>query len=314
MIKMIIEKSKKTFFGGLKFTFLQLNDSVFRTKKKVKVGKNKSCYYIYFHKDQIDYFHFTPKQPKKIDKNKFEIRSLQSDLTDITQLEVKKTTKDELIRELQVNYKKVAIFYEFSDSAKSKVKDFYGTFEELTISHKAWFITNQYNVESRKFHGGASSKEERKEITIQFSKLPKIESNLKFPEIPFGREKLFLLPDIMITFYLNICKPISYHNIVAAQKNQEFIEFGKVPKDAEVVDWTWKFVNKSGEPDLRFKENEEIPVLSYSEIYLQDTNNFHIQISFSRRNIGKKFAHLLTSYSRNAFINGNYNFINNKII
>ena len=47
-----------------------------------------------------------------------------------------------------------------------------------------------------------------------------------------------------------------------------FIESDTVPHDAKVVDRTWRFVNKNGDPDRRFNNNHEIPVCLYGELAL----------------------------------------------
>ena len=37
------------------------------------------------------------------------------------------------------------------------------------------------------------------------------------------------------------------------------------PRDARQVDTTWRFVNKNGGPDRRFKDNRQLPVMLYGE-------------------------------------------------
>lgn len=45
-----------------------------------------------------------------------------------------------------------------------------------------------------------------------------------------------------------------------------FIEDEKIPRDAAVIGQTWKYVNKSGGPDNRFKDNRQIPVCRYGTL------------------------------------------------
>lgn len=60
-----------------------------------------------------------------------------------------------------------------------------------------------------------------------------------------------------------------------------FIESSPVPKDARVVDHTWQYVNKSGGPDKRFKNNRQLPVCLYGELKLQSPTGLNTIIMFS---------------------------------
>ncbi|MGN5879207.1 hypothetical protein ACNQRN_31180, partial [Pseudomonas aeruginosa] len=60
-----------------------------------------------------------------------------------------------------------------------------------------------------------------------------------------------------------------------------FIEDGAVPKVSEIVSRTWKFVNKKGGPDTRFKNNRELPVVRSEEVQFSSNTGLleGIQIS-----------------------------------
>jgi len=62
-----------------------------------------------------------------------------------------------------------------------------------------------------------------------------------------------------------------------------FIEDDRVPKDARIVDTTWRYVNKRGGPDKRFKNNKELPVVLYDELQLSSSSGLleHFQISMT---------------------------------
>ncbi|PYO44381.1 MAG: hypothetical protein DMD33_03095, partial [Gemmatimonadetes bacterium] len=54
----------------------------------------------------------------------------------------------------------------------------------------------------------------------------------------------------------------------AQPTDTRFNEEQYVPSDTQVIGRTWRYVNKSGGPDRRFKNNREIPVCAYSELLL----------------------------------------------
>lgn len=65
-----------------------------------------------------------------------------------------------------------------------------------------------------------------------------------------------------------------------------FIEEDRVPRDAEVVDHTWRYVNKSGGPDRRFKDNPRLPIVLYQEILFQSPSGLNELIQLSHTGVG----------------------------
>jgi hypothetical protein len=61
-----------------------------------------------------------------------------------------------------------------------------------------------------------------------------------------------------------------------------FIEHETVPSDARVVDRTWQFVNKKGGPDLRFKNNRELPVCAYNQFNLSTPDGLDVRFIGSK--------------------------------
>ena len=61
----------------------------------------------------------------------------------------------------------------------------------------------------------------------------------------------------------------------------EVIEDKAVPKDSQVVGQTWQYVNKSGGPDKRFKNNRRLPICLYGELELHSASGLNTVIMFS---------------------------------
>ena len=64
-----------------------------------------------------------------------------------------------------------------------------------------------------------------------------------------------------------------------------FIESEKSSCDASVVGSTWKYVNKSGGPDKRFKDNRELPICLYGEIELKSASGLNTILMFSNADL-----------------------------
>lgn len=69
-----------------------------------------------------------------------------------------------------------------------------------------------------------------------------------------------------------------------------FVEDGGVPKDSTKVGTTWKYVNKSGGPDKRYKDNKQLPILQYGELTLSSPSGFHFVWQTSRADSPKTLA------------------------
>ena len=68
-----------------------------------------------------------------------------------------------------------------------------------------------------------------------------------------------------------------------------FVEEESVPRDSQVVDRTWRYVNKKGGPDKRFSNNRELPVVLYEEMYLTSSSGLNEIIQLSRIGYGTRF-------------------------
>ena len=58
--------------------------------------------------------------------------------------------------------------------------------------------------------------------------------------------------------------------------NTRFVESSNVPRDATIVGKTWQYVNKSGGPDRRYKNNRQsnrIPEVTYNTFWLKRLND-----------------------------------------
>lgn len=89
---------------------------------------------------------------------------------------------------------------------------------------------------------------------------------------------------------------IGYDKVEITYTLTKFIEEDPLPKDAEVVDHTWKKVNKNGSRDKRFKGNYEIPVVVYGEFTMKVGESLHEIFQFSNHRAGQNFYDLLSAY------------------
>lgn len=73
----------------------------------------------------------------------------------------------------------------------------------------------------------------------------------------------------------------SYKDLNIIQSYTPFIESDKVPSDAEILRYTWKYVNRDGGPDKRFKNNRQYPVCKYGDLIISEGSNLYIRMMCS---------------------------------
>lgn len=156
---------------------------------------------------------------------------------------------------------------------------------KVTKSDKIWRIMQSSKVIDKKYSGGAANTVKR--IACQATTKPPFPFKANTPAATFkaGRETLVFLPDKLFIIQGSKIGALNYSDILTSAHTTRFIESERIPRDANIVDRTWKYVNKSGGPDKRFKDNRELPICLYGEIELKSTSGLNTVIMFSNANL-----------------------------
>lgn len=187
------------------------------------------------------------------------------------------------------NRKTTVIFYDIDKEAEELFKAIYNSFERLKQSKKIWHISAKGNINDSKYHAGANQAVNRKEIKINFKNPAFIKTNIPTPSIPVGTQTIYFFPDKILIFEKNKVGGLSYENANFAIGTSLFVEEESVPTDSEVVDHTWRYVNKRGGPDKRFKDNKKLPIAKYETTHLTSNSGLNELIYISK--VGQ-FAHI----------------------
>ena len=263
--------------------------------------------------------HNNTQNIKKYNQNNYTPKSENEDLDEYTTEEICDSSSIELVEEIKNNYSKITlkwfsllfvfniylfilsfiifayldykrkntiIFYDIDEETEARLQQFYDAFDEITKCKRKWYILSKnYNFDS-KYNAGASSLVNRKDIIIA-NKVPKyIKTNVKIPCIPVGKQKLYFFPDKILIIEGKKVGALSYKNLGISVTNGNFIETEMKPWDGTVVDYTYKYVNKSGGPDRRFANNPRYPIMSYSYINFYGDNVFNECIMLSKQGVG----------------------------
>lgn len=126
----------------------------------------------------------------------------------------------------------------------------------------------------------------RKAVAPSAGSPPYFQTNVSIPVLPAGRQRLYFLPDRVLVLDAHGVGSIGFEQLQVSSRDQRFVEDGGVPSDTRVVDTTWRYVNKKGGPDKRFKNNREIPIVIYEEILLASRSGLQELFQASRTGVG----------------------------
>jgi tellurite resistance protein len=154
--------------------------------------------------------------------------------------------------------------------------------DALARAAQLWNIYSSTRVVSQKYHAGATSSVQRAPAHCGTGMAaPTVETNLDVWAVGSGASQLILLPDRILARQGERFFSLDYAWVEAVHHVTRFVEDGSVPHDSQVVDATWRFVNKSGGPDLRFNNNRKLPVVAYGELTLRYGNDLQFVVQAS---------------------------------
>lgn len=179
--------------------------------------------------------------------------------------------------------RKTAILcYDLDTDAEAQFKALQHSVNELSRCKGVWHIQAQGKVYDKKYHAGADSLVDRKPTTIANNPPPFVKTNIAVPMIKVGRQAIYFFPDRVFIYENDAVGAVSYIDLDLSIYSTAFIEDGRVPRDAKIIDYTWRYVNKSGGPDRRFANNPQIPIAEYANIDFQSSTGLNERIVVSR--------------------------------
>lgn len=186
--------------------------------------------------------------------------------------------------------KTTVIFYELESHAVAAYQRLHDAFDTLCASAAVWHVGAEGNVRDSKYHAGASTVVKRESIRPRKGPLPFVKVNVEVPTVPVGRQLLAFLPDRVLVFDAAGVGAVGYQDLHLELRQTRFIEDGTPPSDAKVVDYTWKYVNKKGGPDKRFKDNRQLPIALYDEVRIFSESGLNEMLQVSRLGVAEAFA------------------------
>jgi len=191
--------------------------------------------------------------------------------------------------------KTTVILYHLEPEIENAYSQLHEAFAVLSSCSRIWHIEAQGRVVDRKYHAGASGVVKRKQVTLTIGAPPFVKTNINVPLVPVGKQLLAFMPDRLLVFNSKAVGTISYSDLTLNVAESRLIEEEALPGDATVVGKTWRYVNKNGGPDRRFKDNREIPICAYEQIHLLSNTGLNEIILVSRRGASNSLIQALSS-------------------
>ena len=190
--------------------------------------------------------------------------------------------------------KNVVLMYDLEGPSLDSYQTLHAAVDEMSRCGAVWNITAQGDVHDPKYHAGAGQLINRRRLSVAYGDPPYVKTNLSVPFLPLGQHSLYLLPDRVLVYAPKGVGSVEYDALNLSVHITRFIEEGNVPHDAQVVDHTWQYVNKNGEPDRRFRSNRQIPICHYEELRLASTTGIQEILQLSRLGVADKLQSAIT--------------------
>lgn len=175
--------------------------------------------------------------------------------------------------------------YSIDDDQQAVVDERMNPMIKITECAKVWRIMQTSKVIDRKYASGASNTVNRTACKATTKAPFPFKANLQVASFKAGKETLLFLPDKLFILQGSKIGALNYSDIDSNAHTTRFIESEGVPRDSQVVGQTWKYVNKSGGPDRRFKDNRQYPICLYGELELASTSGLNTVIMYSNPTI-----------------------------
>ena len=182
------------------------------------------------------------------------------------------------------------LFYELDEAAIARFSAMQKACETLSHALRIWRVETNQPTFDWKRNAGASSLITRKLINVEHQQPPCIATNVDVWSINVSNYRLFFFPDYIFVWQDGKYGAVSYESLDISFSSQRFIEDASVPGDANIVDYTWRYVNKKGGPDRRFSNNRQLPIAQYGLIELRSSTGMNLHFHVSNIRVAEHFC------------------------
>jgi len=193
----------------------------------------------------------------------------------------------------------VKIAYDFEADDSSSYVKLVEALNELAECKRIWAYIDSKDLTSlheSKINAGASALINRAPAAVGTGTPPWVETNITIPTITARGVAVYFMPDCVLVYDSNGVGCVEHDSIDISVGEERFIEGDVVPSDSQVVGHTWKYANKNGGPDRRFKGNRKIPICLYGKLRLSTSVGLLFRLQTSRGRAPREFSIRYSGY------------------
>jgi hypothetical protein len=174
------------------------------------------------------------------------------------------------------------------DQTASRFFEVRESLEELSRSEGIWCLPPPSKPPNK---GEVAPVPERVPASVGLLPTPGIKSDVPIWGIEAGEGSIFFFPEGILYYKNDRYEPVSYKALTMAVSSGRYFEEEDLPKDAAVVDSTWRFSRPDGSPDPRHgRDNVEIPVVLYALLDIDGPGGLGMRLMVSNRRATVRFA------------------------
>lgn len=195
---------------------------------------------------------------------------------------------------------KATIKYDLDKDASLEWEKYSEIINMLKSSKKVWIVESAKLNSNKKYNAGASRDISRgiarvKRIKPKHNTGFKVKTDVPSVVVKSNKCSLLFLPSDVIIKKGTKYTAYSYDQLTVCSSTTNFIESSEVPRDAEIIRYTWQYVNKNGTPDKRFNNNRQLPVCRYGLLHFTVGQEMSIELHTSNQivaeNVGNAYKH-----------------------
>ena len=177
----------------------------------------------------------------------------------------------------------VSLFYDVDEEFEQKLSRYYDSFERV-------IGCTPYRAEHR---------DNKKYYSGVYWKIPKhIYTNVNVPCISADGVSFYFFPDKLLIYSGKEVGAIDYTNLNIKAYNKDIATNRYSTDDpGAVVGKTWQYTTKAGQPDKRYKNNPQVPIIKFSLLELS-TSNYKATIILSKPDVGNDIAKGFDKYMK----------------
>jgi hypothetical protein len=163
-----------------------------------------------------------------------------------------------------LKHSRVFVGYDLDESVRRHLDEITQAFRVLRRCSQAWM----FQVEEKKgklhwkYNAGDSWSVAKLPVAIFNRPIPNLETNIKVNGITFHNQAVYFLPEKVLIVEGGEVHHLTYQELRITTDHLEYVETeGQVYKDSQQIGTRWKYINRDGSADRRFKDNYQLPVV-----------------------------------------------------